>query len=513
MVKAERSPSPARARGGAQHPSNGDTKPTVKGEVKVDTAGSGAAHNGHAAQAEAAGADKAAAGDSARPERVQDDWQVAYTWAFIVKFELRDKIRNLECLEDFERCLMEPVAQRPDDILEGVLVRFLQNLKPGLRNVNCTNIQGSLSNYISDMLETSPEFTVWDKPWLPNEDARGSCCTTEADRLMRGRLREPDEDRKERVRRNPLKQIEAQGGGLFELDWHDRAKLLRQLVDWQLTHAESIREFIKERQPTGKRNAEVVDPLKTEPLGLDHKKNRIWSLDASARLYKSGNPFKRPCPLVPITYTRADVVALQETYTTYGNTVPPKPSGSGPKGKVSKKDEGQYKKLVNGIDAEARLSSVLAVQVLPAAEKDEARVQRAHKKAAEQRWALAMASERPSRTRRSTKKIDYTYDGFEGDEGDEDDDTPRRGGRRRGDAGAVGYDPNKGRPVIPGERRSARVRGGPVDGDDYADGEAGGGNLSSPGASGGGGDGDEDDAYGDSTHVNGGRGGEPIEVD
>lgn len=230
------------------------------------------------------------------------------------------------------------------------------------------------------------------------------------------------------------------------------------------------------------------------------------------------------------------MVALQETYTTYGNTVPPKPSGSGPKGKVSKKDEGQYKKLVNGIDAEARLSSVLAVQVLPAAEKDEARVQRAHKKAAEQRWALAMASERPSRTRRSTKKIDYTYDGFEGvstrvhgqrnerisrggltgffqDEGDEDDDTPRRGGRRRGDAGAVGYDPNKGRPVIPGERRSARVRGGPVDGDDYADGEAGGGNLSSPGASGGGGDGDEDDAYGDSTHVNGGRGGEPIEVD
>lgn len=98
---------------------------------------------------------------------------------------------------------------------------------------SCTNIQGSLSNYISDMLETSPEFTVWDKPWLPNEDARGSCCTTEADRLMRGRLREPDEDRKERVRRNPLKQIEAQGGGLFELDWHDRAKLLRQLVDWQ----------------------------------------------------------------------------------------------------------------------------------------------------------------------------------------------------------------------------------------------------------------------------------------
>lgn len=51
-----------------------------------------------------------------------------------------------------------------------------------------------------------------------------------------------------------------------------------------MTHAESIREFIKERQPTGKRNAEVVDPLKTEPLGLDHKKNRIWSLDGELQV-------------------------------------------------------------------------------------------------------------------------------------------------------------------------------------------------------------------------------------
>ena len=35
----------------------------------------------------------------------------------------------------FERCLTEPVANRPDDVLEGILVRFLGNLKPGLRNL------------------------------------------------------------------------------------------------------------------------------------------------------------------------------------------------------------------------------------------------------------------------------------------------------------------------------------------------------------------------------------------
>lgn len=38
-------------------------------------------------------------------------------------------------ISSFERCLTEPVANRPDDVLEGVLVRFLQNLKPGLRNL------------------------------------------------------------------------------------------------------------------------------------------------------------------------------------------------------------------------------------------------------------------------------------------------------------------------------------------------------------------------------------------
>jgi hypothetical protein len=35
----------------------------------------------------------------------------------------------------FEQSLMEPVANRPDDILEGTLIRFLNNLKPGLRNL------------------------------------------------------------------------------------------------------------------------------------------------------------------------------------------------------------------------------------------------------------------------------------------------------------------------------------------------------------------------------------------
>jgi hypothetical protein len=62
---------------------------------------------------------------------------------------------------------------------------------------------------------------VWDRPWAPHEEARGSCCTDNPERAEMGRLR------------NPIKVIEEKGGGIFEMDWHERAKLLRQLVDWQ----------------------------------------------------------------------------------------------------------------------------------------------------------------------------------------------------------------------------------------------------------------------------------------
>lgn len=137
------------------------------------------------------------------------------------------------------------MANRPDDVLEGVLIAFIKNLKPGLRNVewvpcyfqadisSCTNVQSHVSNYISDMLLNSSEFTVWDRAWAPSEEARGDCCNKTPTRLELGRLRGPGEDKSARVKKNPLVQIERRGGGLFELDWYERARLLRQLVDWQ----------------------------------------------------------------------------------------------------------------------------------------------------------------------------------------------------------------------------------------------------------------------------------------
>ncbi|GMK57315.1 hypothetical protein CspeluHIS016_0401490 [Cutaneotrichosporon spelunceum] len=401
-----------------------------------------------------------------RPERVQDDWQVAYVWAFIVKFGLLPRISSLLNLEDFERSLCQPVANRPDDVLEGVLITFLKNLKPGLRNLDCTNIQSHLSNYISDTLLNSQEFTVWDRAWAPHEEARAECCNKSADRGLLGRLRGPNEDKQARVKKNPIAQIEKKGGGIFELDWYERARLLRQLVDWQLSHSDVIREKIKDAQakkdeankkkPKRKNpepEEEKVDKsaeIWIEPIGLDRNKNRIWSLDKSARLYKSGNPFKRPCPLVPMTTTRAELQSQMELFKAHGEVLLPKPIGSGLKGKPTQKEAMAHRRKLKGIEDEKQLGEWVE-QFLPHVEKEEARVVRARKKVLDTMRILQAAELRTTRTRRPARKVDYTYDSIDDDE----ELFPRRGGRRA--AASSTYEPPP-KPVIPGERRSGRLQ-------------------------------------------------------
>ena len=120
--------------------------------------------------------------------------------------------------------------------------------------LSCTNIQHHLSNYIHDMLLNSTEFTVWDRPWAPNEEARSSCCSDSDDRKELGRLRYIGEPLEVRANKNPLKQIEQRGGGLFELDWRERAKLLRQMVDWQCKSYETLYLSPKLFSPVEKRD-------------------------------------------------------------------------------------------------------------------------------------------------------------------------------------------------------------------------------------------------------------------
>lgn len=77
---------------------------------------------------------------------------------------------------------------------------------------------------------------MWDRPWAPNEDGRASCCRTDLDdeeRMDLGRLRYRGEPMSERGKQNPIQGFENGSGGLWTLPWEDRAKLLRQMVDWQ----------------------------------------------------------------------------------------------------------------------------------------------------------------------------------------------------------------------------------------------------------------------------------------
>lgn len=132
----------------------------------------------------------------------------------------------------------------------------------------------------------------------------------------------------------------------------------------------------------------VTESVKLEPLGQDRNKNRIWSLDgesacssssancvliliaASTRLYRSGNPFKRPCPLVAFTHTRAEFDEAIARYAAFGDEPPAKPEGKGPKGKLTTAQSTAYKKLVKVKEEEKKLAEQLTA-LIPGIEKEE----------------------------------------------------------------------------------------------------------------------------------------------
>ncbi|WVQ73318.1 hypothetical protein IAR50_002886 [Cryptococcus sp. DSM 104548] len=417
--------------------------------------------------------------DMIKPGEPENDWQVAYVWSFILKFNLRHRIARLESIEDLERCLYEPVANRPDDIFESILICFLSNLKPGSRNITAENIQSITSSYITEKLSETSEWTVWDRLWPLNEEQRASCCLTDdPHRGELGRLRYPGEPMGARAARNPIKRVEARGGGLFEMDWRERVGLLRQLVDWQLTHSANIRDTINTASSSStakpkkgsKKPAEEAPTINVDPLGLNRDKQRVWSLDDSWRLYRSGNPFKRPCPMESVSKTKQDYLAYVESIVAYGAQEQSQAAyeqsqeeqGAEGKKKADKGSSG-FKKWVKGVQDERKLGEALEGKV-ESIEKEEARVQRAKRKIAQVVQLQQAAEMRTTRTRRPNRKVDYSY----GD--DEQDDPvpaspPRKSTRpSRSGRGAPSDEPylaldSRGRPSIPGMGLSLRGNG------------------------------------------------------
>lgn len=97
----------------------------------------------------------------------------------------------------------------------------------------------------------------------------------------------------------------------------------------------------------------------------------------------------------------------------HGKVEPPKATGSGPKGKLTAKESMARRKLLKGIEDEKHLGEWITGDLIPRVEKEEARVARVRKKMAESIRNMQAAELRSTRTRRSTRKIDYTYDSFD----------------------------------------------------------------------------------------------------
>ena len=82
-------------------------------------------------------------------------------------------------------------------------------------------------------------------------------------------------------------------------------------------------------------------------------------------MYKSGNPFKRPCPLVALSSNKTQLEALQQQYSTHGAEKATKPKGGG------KQDAIKFKKLQKGIEDEKVLADKIEA-MMPDVEKEEA---------------------------------------------------------------------------------------------------------------------------------------------
>ncbi|KAK1232425.1 hypothetical protein PQX77_004455 [Marasmius sp. AFHP31] len=131
-----------------------------------------------------------------------------------------------------------------------------------------------------------------------------------------------DEDLKMNV--DPFQQLE---GGFWSGSWDLKLKILRQLVELQLSHSAEIKGKIdrawgvhhnknkKKDSPTAPpppEDPESQQNLQLLPLGQDISRKRYWVADLSPRIYVSTNPWKITATLQTISSTREEYVAVIE---------------------------------------------------------------------------------------------------------------------------------------------------------------------------------------------------------
>ncbi|KAI5898043.1 uncharacterized protein SCHCODRAFT_02610964 [Schizophyllum commune H4-8] len=311
-----------------------------------------------------------------------DRWESLFVYSFICKFtNLRGKVEGLETPMDFENALLD---KEPNTILTGILTRFILNLRPQTRNLSPDQISSTVASVMGEYFKTGERSNFWDESKRKNID--------------------------------PFLSID---GGIFTQDWDFKLKILRQLVEMQLSAPNSeIKAIIdrawgvsaskhkkkNEKEPLpGPDDPHSQENLQLAPIGQDAQRMRYWVADDSPRIYMSSNPWRVTASFQTVSSTREEYIATIETLK---NNQPPPPSK--PNAKPTKQ-------------AQAHMALIAALESrIPAIDNELARVARVRRKL-EQRQALyAQAELRETRTRRQVKQR-YTYAEVDSDQDDEDD--------------------------------------------------------------------------------------------
>ncbi|KAI0308159.1 hypothetical protein B0F90DRAFT_1680625 [Multifurca ochricompacta] len=308
----------------------------------------------------------------------RDRWESLFVYSFISKFTLlRGKVEGLNSPMDFEEALL---SHEPHAVMTQILTRFVLNLRPGTRNVSTDQISSTLSGVLADYSKTSERTVFWDDSLGTNVD--------------------------------PFKDVD---GGFFAADWDTKLKVLRQLVELQLTHSAGIKGLIdrawgvghgkhKKKEPADIPVPDPSDPHSREslsyiPVGQDGSRKRYWVVDDSPRVYLSSNPWKVTSTFQTVSSTRGEYLALVEKLKALA---PAKPK---------LKVEFAHQNLV--VVLEGRLEII---------DKELTRIQRARKKAEQRNLLLAQAEIRQTRTRRQTRRPDYVYYDIENSDNEKDEE-------------------------------------------------------------------------------------------
>ncbi|KAJ3725554.1 hypothetical protein DFJ43DRAFT_1089096 [Lentinula guzmanii] len=364
---------------------------------------------------------------SSNAKHPSDRWESLFIYSFICKFtNLRGKVEGLETPMDFENALL---LRESNVIVTNILTRFILNLRPQTRNLSEDQISSTVASVLGDYFKTSERTIFWNDDLHKNVD--------------------------------PFPSLE---GGFFAADWDFKLKILRQLVELQLSHSTDIKAKIdrawganfnknKKKDPT---NAppDPLDPdsrasLQMLPLGQDSERKRYWVADKSPRVYISTNPWKITAIFQSVSSTRVEYVALIENV----KQTAPRPSGAKEKAKKWTKQEASHHALVEAL--EARLEIIDA---------ELARVAKVQRKIEQRKLLMAQAELRQTRTRRQTRRPDYVYNNGADSEDDGDEyryqedegyeeyyaDYGEDGGSRRS------LRQNKSKGASEGQRRSSR---------------------------------------------------------